>query len=148
MVTSGLTEMGYRFLEHTADVMIEASGASMGEAFSFAAKAMFEVMYDIARVDPESTVIVDVSANDLEGLLYSWLEELLFRFDVDKMAFSQFKFDILQNRGKLRGLGEARGEPYDRRKHGARTEVKAVTYAEMQIVSSRNGSKVRFLLDI
>lgn len=140
--------MGYKFLEHTADVLIEAYGASMGEAFSYAAKAMFEIMFDTTTVSPESTATVDVSATDLESLLYSWLEELLFRFIVDRIAFSQFKFDILENGGKLRGLGEARGEPYDRAKHGARTEVKAVTYAEMQIINSESGSRIRFVLDI
>jgi SHS2 domain-containing protein len=140
--------MGYRFLEHTADVMVEAYGASIGEAFSFGAKAMFEVMFDTKRVAPKSRATVVVSASDLEGLLYSWLEELLFRFDADKIAFSWFKFDIFGNRGNLRGKGEARGEPYDRAKHGARTEVKAVTYSEMKIVSSRKRSEIRFVLDI
>jgi SHS2 domain-containing protein len=140
--------MGYRFLEHTADVMVEAYGASMGEAFSFAAKAMFEVMFDTTKVSPETIATVSVSAADLESLLYSWLEELLFRFDVDRMAFSQFKFVILENGEKVEGKGEVRGEPYDRAKHGARTEVKAVTYAEMHIMNSESGSKVRFVLDI
>jgi SHS2 domain-containing protein len=140
--------MGYRFLEHTADIMVEAFGASLDEAFSFAAKAMFEVMFDTTKVTPESSAIVNVSAADPEGLLYSWLEELLFRFDVDRMAFSQFKFFVLGNGGKLRGKGEVRGEPYDRTKHGARIEVKAITYAEMQITNSEKGSKIRFVLDI
>jgi SHS2 domain-containing protein len=140
--------MGYRFLEHTADVMVEAYGASMGEAFSFAAKAMFEVMFDTTKVAPETTATVNVSATDLESLLYSWLEDLLFRFGVDRMAFSQFKFVIVEKGARVRGKGEIRGEPYDRAKHGARTEVKAVTYAEMQITDSESGSKVRFVLDI
>jgi SHS2 domain-containing protein len=140
--------MGYKFLEHTADIMIEAYGASMGEAFSFAAKAMFEVMFDVSKVAPESIVKVEVMGSDLESLLYSWLEELLFRFDVERMAFSQFRFDISKGGESLRGMGEARGELYDRRKHGARIEVKAITYGEMQIVSSGNEFKVRFVLDI
>jgi SHS2 domain-containing protein len=80
--------------------------------------------------------------------LYSWLEELLFRFNVDRMAFSRFKFDIAGSKRDLKGLGEVRGEPYDRIKHGARIEVKAITYAEMQIVKSKSGSKIRFVLDI
>jgi SHS2 domain-containing protein len=140
--------MGYRFLEHTADVMIEAYGASIGEAFSFAAKAMFEVMFDVSKVAPESILKVEVTGNDLESLLYSWLEELLFRFNVDGTAFSQFRLDISENGANFRGSGEARGELYDRRKHGARIEVKAITYGEMQIISSGNGSRVRFVLDI
>ena len=140
--------MGYKFLEHTADVMIEAYGGSMGEAFSFAAEAMFEVMFDTRRVSPNLAETVDVEGTDLKSLLYSWLEELLFRFNVERMAFSHFKFRVFENGDKLSGTGEAQGEPYDRTKHGARTEVKAVTYAEMTIESSERGSKIRFVLDI
>jgi SHS2 domain-containing protein len=140
--------MGFRFLEHTADVMIESYGATLGEAFSFAAEAMFEVMFDTSKVAPELTTIVKVSANDLKGLLYSWLEELLFRFGVDGIAFSSFKFNIHEARGKFEGQGEVRGESYDKKKHGARTEVKAVTYAEMRIARSKDGFRVCFVLDI
>ena len=75
-------DMGYRVLEHTADVMIEAYGASIGEAFSLAARAMFDVMVDASSVVPRQSIKINVSANDLEGLLYSWLEELLYWFGV------------------------------------------------------------------
>jgi SHS2 domain-containing protein len=140
--------MGYKFLEHTADVMVEAYGATIGEAFSFAAKAMFEVMFDTRRVSPNLAETVDVEGTDLKSLLYSWLEELLFRFSVEGIAFSHFKFKVVEKGDKLSGTGEARGEPYNRTRHGARTEVKAVTYAEMDIIDSESGSKIRFVLDI
>jgi SHS2 domain-containing protein len=128
--------------------MIEACGASMGEAFSFAAKAMFNVMFDISKVDSRASMTIEVTAGDIKGLLYSWLEELLFKFGVERMAFSEFKFDLVETDGSLKGIGEARGEIYNPRKHGRRTEVKAITYAEMLITESSNGSKVRFVLDI
>nr|MDO8134326.1 archease [Candidatus Njordarchaeum guaymaensis] len=140
--------MGYRFLEHTADVMIEAHGASIGEAFSFAAKAMFDVMIDTSRVVPRQSMKIKVSAKDLEGLLYSWLEELLYRFDVKRIAFSEFEFTVVEKKGVMRGMGEAKGELYDPGKHSRRTEVKAVTYEEMLIAKTSNGFKVRFILDI
>ncbi|WXG43146.1 MAG: archease [Promethearchaeati archaeon SRVP18_Atabeyarchaeia-1] len=140
--------MGYRYLEHTADVMIEARGASIGEAFSFGAEAMFNVMLDPSKVDQKMSVKIEVSAEDIEALLYSWLEELLFRFSVDRIAFSAFRFHLVKVGGGLKGMGEARGETYDPKKHGRKTEVKAITYAEMQITEDRDGSRIRFVLDI
>jgi SHS2 domain-containing protein len=140
--------VGYRYLDHTADVMIEARGASIGEAFSFGAQAMFNVMFDVSRVDQKKSFKIEVSARDIEGLLYSWLEDLLFRFSVERIAFSAFRFDLVRSGETLRGVGEARGETYDPKKHGRKTEVKAVTYAEMQITEDRNGSRIRFVLDI
>jgi SHS2 domain-containing protein len=139
---------GYRYLEHTADVMIEAFGASMGVAFSFAAEATFNVMIDLSKVNPTKRVKIEVFAGDMEGLLYSWLEELLFRFYVERMAFSEFKFDLIEVNGGMKGIGEARGEIYDPRKHGRKTEVKAITYSEMLITKTDRGATVRFILDV
>jgi len=140
--------MGYKFLEHTADVMIEAYGASIGEAFSFAAKAMFDIMFDTSRVVPRQSMKIEVSAKDLESLLYLWLEELLYRFDVERVALSEFEFALVEKRSVIRGIGIARGELYDPGKHSRRTEVKAVTYEQMLVTKTSSGFKVRFILDI
>lgn len=140
--------MGYVFLEHTADIMIEAYGASLGETFSFAARAMFDVMFDTSKVVPRKSVKINVAANDLEGLLCSWLEELLYEFDVDRIAFSNFEFILVDEKGSMQGIGKASGEPYDPKVHSRRTEVKAVTYEEMLVTKTSNGYKARFTLDI
>jgi SHS2 domain-containing protein len=140
--------MGYTFLEHTSDVMIEAYGASIGEAFSFAAKAMFDVMFDTSKVVEKQSMKFEVTAKDLEGLLYSWLEELLYEFDVERIAFSKFKFTFTKMKGSVSGKGEASGEPYDPRKHSRGIEVKAVTFEEMLVAETSNGFTVRFILDV
>jgi SHS2 domain-containing protein len=93
-------------------------------------------------------VKIEVEAPDNQGLLYSWLEELLFKFGVERMAFSKFRFKIVPRKRTIKGIGEARGEIYDPEKHGRKTEVKAITYAEMLITESVDGSKVRFVLDV
>ena len=128
--------------------MIEAHGRTIGEAFAYAAKAMFDVMFDVSKVDPKRSVKIEVEAMDSQGLLYSWLEELLFRFGVERTAFSKFKFSINTMNRVLKGTGEAQGETYDPDKHGRKIEVKAITYAEMLITESVNGCRVKFLLDI
>jgi SHS2 domain-containing protein len=128
--------------------MIEAYGASLGETFSFAARAMFDVMFDTSKVVPRKSMKINVAANDLEGLLCSWLEELLYEFDVDRIAFSNFEFILVDEKGSMRGIGKASGEPYDPKVHSRRTEVKAVTYEEMLVTKTSNGYKARFTLDI
>jgi SHS2 domain-containing protein len=109
---------------------------------------MFDVMFDTSKVAPRQSMKIEVAAKDLEGLLYSWLEELLYRFDVERIAFSKFEFTFMKMKGIIIGKGEARGEPYDPRKHSRRTEVKAVTFEEMLVAQTSNGFTVRFILDI
>lgn len=93
---------GVRALDHTADVGISVRGASLEELFVRAAlgavwMAAGTVPDDLiagaagqpreadGRLDPE-LVQVSMEAEDREGLLRSWLRELLFRLEVDGRA--------------------------------------------------------------
>ena len=45
-----MTTVGYRVLPHTTDAYIEAYGATLEEAFSYAALALFDTMCNINSV--------------------------------------------------------------------------------------------------
>ncbi|MHA1590720.1 MAG: archease [Candidatus Njordarchaeales archaeon] len=142
-------EKSFRYLEeHTADVAFEAYGKDLNEAFSNAAKAMFNVMTDISRVEKKITKKVSVRDEDLRGLLKKWLEELLFLFDAEGIVFSDFKVEIKKENEEWALTGEAYGEPFDPDKHSSHLEVKAVSYHMMEI-GEKDGEKfVRVILDI
>ena len=88
-----VNEGKFEFLEHTADVLISAHGASLEQAFENAALAMFEVMTDTTKINPVEKDTFEVEAEDEYALLYSWLEALLVKFEVNGMLCS--KFEIL-----------------------------------------------------
>ncbi len=146
---------GFRFLEHTADAYVEASGYSIEEAFSNAAKALFEVMLNSDRVECKMKKLIVDNGIDLYNALYRWLEDLLIIYNVEKLAFSIFKIsfnrpintqeDLLK---EVEFLGEACGEPVDREKHEVKNEVKAVTYSLMEILKKNECWVVRFVLDL
>ena len=71
---------GFRFLEHTADIYVEAWGTSLEEAFENAALATFTVMTELEMVDPRVEDAFEVDAPDEYALLYNWLEELIVKF--------------------------------------------------------------------
>src|SRR5665648_1274433 len=80
----------YEFIEHTADAKFVAYGNDICDAFENAALAMFEVMLDTACVQPLQSYDIVLSADGLDGLLHDWLSELLFLFEVEGIAFSDF----------------------------------------------------------
>src|SRR4030066_1898074 len=82
----------FEFLEHTADILIAAHGQTLEEAFENAALAMFEVMTDTTKINPTQEETVEVEAEDEYALLYSWLEALLVKFEVNGRVYS--KFDV------------------------------------------------------
>jgi SHS2 domain-containing protein len=139
----------FEFLEHTADILIAAHGQTLEEAFENAALAMFEVMTDTTKINPTQEEIVEVEAEDEYALLYSWLEALLVKFEVNGMLYSKFKIASLQDAPdgfKLKA--QVWGEKFNAEKHPQKVAVKAVTYHRMEIIKQYNKVTVEFILDI
>jgi len=140
---------GFTFLEHTADAYIAAYGMDLAEAFENAALAMFDVMTEVEKVSPKVEDYVDVLAEDEYALLYSWLETLLVKFDINEMLYSKFKVSSLnQTPNGFRLRAEIWGEKFNPEKHAQKVGVKAVTYHRMEIIKKPNKVTLKFILDI
>lgn len=140
---------GFEFLEHTADVYIAAYGKDIAEAFESAALAMFEVMTDTKNVNPTVSDVVEVAAHDEQALLYSWLEALLVKFELNEMLYSKFKIESLtQTSDGFRLKAKIWGEKFNPEKHVQKVGVKAITYHMMEIIKKPGKVVLRFILDI
>jgi len=121
------------YLEHTADVKFRARGRSLEETFENAGLAMIGAMIDPATVRAEEAWPVEVESESLEGLLYDWLSEILYLFEVELAAFSKFQAEVQEVEGGWRLSGKISGERIDSRRHLFETEVKAVTLHQFEI---------------
>lgn len=129
----------------TADVAFIAYGKDLNELFANSALAMFEVMISTKKVKPKVKKKVKVSGNDLQSLMFDWLNELLIYVDAENLAFSDFKVKVDGKNFKLRAT--CSGEKIDREKHETRTMVKAATYHKMKV--EKNGIwKAQVIVDI
>ncbi len=149
MEKSGKFEGKFEYLEHTADVYIAAYGASVEEAFGNAALAMFEVMTETEKVAPRHKEAIEVEAEDEYALLYSWLEALLVKFEVNGVVYSKFEVhSIKETKEGFRLKATIYGEKYDPQKHPQKVGVKAVTYHQMEFVKNADKVTLMFILDI
>ena len=138
----------FEFEDHVADVIVVAYGDSLEEAFENAALALFEVMTDTTTVEPRMENVFEVEGFDELSLLYSWIESFIIAFDVDLKLYSTFKIEkIEKTRNGFKLRGKAWGETFNPAKHPSRSEVKAVTYHEMEILREK-GIQLRFILDL
>jgi SHS2 domain-containing protein len=143
------SKRSFEFLEHTADAYIAAYGEDLAGAFENAALAMFDVMTDVEKVSPDVEDSVEVVAEDEYALLYSWLEALLVKFEVDKMVFSKFKvLSLNETSDGFRLKARVWGEKFDVEKHVQKVGVKAVTYHRMEIIKEADKVTLKFILDI
>jgi len=139
--------MEYKFLEHMTDAYIEAYGNTLEEAFSNAAKGLVDTMIDICKVEVKKNLTIECHGYDLEELLYNWLEEVLLKLSIDRIALREFKISIRKNK-EYYLKADVYGEALDIIKHNYKVEIKGVTYHLMEIESKDNKYKVRFLLDL
>ena len=131
----------FKLIEHTADTGIVAYGDNLPEAFASAAYGMFSIITDLRKVRRVEQKSITVSADDIEGLLFEWLNSLLYVFDVEHLLFS--KFDI--NKFDEKNLGAiCRGEKYDPSRHQLKLGVKSATYHMLKIDPKKNTVQVIF----
>jgi SHS2 domain-containing protein len=136
---------GFEIIDHTADVAIAAYGADAKQAFANAALGMFSIMTNIGKVKDTTIHDVEVTADDKKDLLVSWLNELLFVCEVEKMLFKRFDIVTLDET-----ILKARcyGEKIDPKRHKIKMEIKAATYHMIRIEEKQNLTRVQILFDI
>ncbi|XP_058449808.1 protein archease-like [Malaya genurostris] len=146
-----IPEIKYEYLDHTADVQLHAWGENLKEAFEQCGMAMFGYMTELPTVDIRTCYEIKTDpTDDLENLLFRFLDELLFLFSAEPFLIVK-KLEIT-NFDTENFCIECRcyGEEFDLKKHPQGTEVKAITYSAMQIYekSENNRSEVFVIIDI
>lgn len=123
-------EAPFEVIEHTADVGIVARGRSLEELFANAAAGMLHFLIDPRSVRAAEQRRVAVEADDLEGLLIAWLNELLVLLNGDGFIPASFDIREVTDRGLA---AEVQGERVDPSRHRFRLDVKAATYHQLRI---------------
>jgi SHS2 domain-containing protein len=133
----------FELIEHTADTGVVAYGRSLPEAFANAAYSMFSIMSDMENIREAESRHVEVIANDIEGLLFEWLNSLLYYLDVDGMLFKRFE---IKDFNDTHLSAECYGEKFDSARHTIKIGVKSATYHTLEVDKERN--RVRVIFDI
>jgi len=145
-----MKKVGYRFLEHTADVSVESQGRSLEEAFEQTAYSLIETITpNLKLISPMTEKIIKIEAEDKEALLFDFLSEFLYLFDVEQLVFSDIKIKpIKKTNDKYQLMALIKGEKFDKKKHEIGYEVKAITYSFMEIKEKKDRVKINIVFDI
>uniref|UniRef100_A0A7N8XNJ9 Protein archease n=1 Tax=Mastacembelus armatus TaxID=205130 RepID=A0A7N8XNJ9_9TELE len=107
---------------------IHSWGASLEEAFEQCAMGMFGYMTDTETVEPIDTIEVESEGEDMESLLFHFLDDWLYKFSADIFFIPRVSLVV-----RLVMEWPTWGEEFSVLKHPQGTEVKAITYSAMQI---------------
>ncbi|MFW9936284.1 MAG: archease [Candidatus Thorarchaeota archaeon] len=141
---------GYEFKEHTADVQVKSWGSTLEEAFSQTAYSLMATISPrLENITPSIEKRISIKAEDKEALLFDFLSEFLFIFDVEELIFcyiNVLKIKRLNEKYELEAI--IKGEKFDKQKHEIGTEVKAITYSYMSIEEKKKEIEINVVFDI
>ncbi|HEY6153134.1 MAG TPA: archease [Candidatus Udaeobacter sp.] len=143
--------MPYRYLEEigTADIAFEASGRDLAELFRDAADATMNVMIDnIEAIRRRETRRIELSNEQLDMLLFDFLQELIFLKDAERLLLRMREIEVADKDEIHFVKATAEGETLDVKRHHQRADVKAVTLHDFSVERTDGGWKARVLLDI
>ena len=159
----------FEIIDISGDVGIKAYGGSLKDAFMNAAIGMYSLITDLEMVKEGKVIDVSVESDSIEGLLVSWLNELVFHFDAygfigKRIVITEFPPSLtLPPRGGELGGGEAEqlasqrankinasiyGEDFDSERHESRLLIKAATYHKLRVAKKNREWEIDVIFDI
>ncbi len=140
--------MPYEFFDHTGEIGLRVTGASVEEVFSEAARAFADTVTEAARVEGREVASVTLHGGPLEVLLVDWLNELVYRFDTSGFLPATAEVVLTERGGENDLEATLHGERFDPARHAVKVLVKAVTYHALDLARTANGWRATLVLDI
>ncbi len=137
--------MSYRFLPHTADLIVEIKGASLADVFHDATAVVRDLIVGDGSVEATESHSVTLEAQSPDELLIRFVRELLTWFQLDTFVPAQLEIAQL---APSRMVATIRGEPFDDSKHEPQPEVKAATRHNLSVEETDAGWRAVMVLDL
>ena len=143
--------MRYKYLEDVAiaDVAFEAEGKTLEELFESSGFALTNTMIkDLGQLEQRVEKSFEVEAEDVEMLLFNYLQELIFYKDAERLLFNKFELDIEQKEDRWHLGVKAYGEEIDREKHELLADAKAVALHNFKVEEKAKGWRAMVIVDV
>ena len=135
--------MAYEIVEHTADVGIEARGATLEEAFRDTALGLLEITGTWVP-GPGEDIPLEFAGTDAASLLVDWLGELLYLQDARDSVISGIE---VEEASEVRVAGTVRLSPRGELEPEG-TAVKAITYHQLKVERAGDGWHIIVFVDV
>lgn len=139
----------HKAVDHTADVGLRAAAPDGAALFEEAAAALAELSSDVGGADVLHSEAIEIVADDLEQLLFQWLNELIGLAEVRGEALIRTQVSsVASGRVGWAARGRAWFAPFDATRVRPRLQVKAVTLHRLRVSQGPEGWVLEAYLDI
>jgi SHS2 domain-containing protein len=132
---------GHRFLEHTGEVRLQVRAASLAGLLAEAGRALAELQLPGGGQPAAAWRPVEVRSTDRAALLVDWLNELIYRAEVNREVATEFAVEeAMETRLRARVRGVAVEQPP--------ALVKAATLHRARVELIPGGVEAEVVLDV
>jgi SHS2 domain-containing protein len=133
------------FIDHTADAGIAVEAPDLARLFERAAYGMFSIITNLVAARATEISRISIEAPDCVALLVRWLSELNYLHVTEHRIFSRFEVLALSEH---RLEAEVSGEVFDPARHTIFSEIKAVTFHDLQLKRDDCEWKAQIIFDL
>jgi SHS2 domain-containing protein len=135
----------FEVIDISGDAGIRAYGETLEDVFTNAAVGMYSLITDLKGIGEIKEITVTAESRSLEGLLVSWLNELVFHFDTYGFIGRKIRVKTLENH---RIVAKISGEDFDPERHERRLLIKAATYHQLSMEKKEGHWVANVIFDI
>jgi len=135
----------FTFLDHTADMGIRVTAPTLGGLFENAAQSLMQIMIKQRPAAKTSILRLSVSGEDLSDLMVRWLGEILYLLQGESKVVMDIDIDSIT---ETRLEGTLLVDPFNPKQHVVITEIKAVTYHQIEVGRRGYGWEATVVFDL
>jgi SHS2 domain-containing protein len=135
----------FAILDHTADMGIQVTGPTLRNLFENAAQSLMQVMIKERPAGKTSVLSLSISGEDLSDLMVRWLGEILYLFEGDRKVVMDIDIHSIT---KTRLEATLLVAPFNPKQHEIVTEIKAVTYHQIEVARREHGWQATVIFDL
>ncbi|MFZ7111878.1 MAG: archease [Desulfatiglandales bacterium] len=135
----------YKILDHTADLAIRIFGKDLVGLYENAGNSLVHLMLSGKFPGRGTPLQISLSAQDLPDLMVRWLNEILYLIEGERLVVTDLKVRSVTPRQIEATVNTV---PFDPEIHEGLTEIKAVTYHQIEVAEKGNHWEARVIMDV
>ena len=135
----------FNFIEHTADMGLEAKADSFATVFEEMGRGLARMIYGNSPVKGILERDIFVRADEPVELLVAWLNEIVYQIEMDDLVVKEVVVNTI-NDNELRAT--LTGERFEAGRHCVERQVKSVTYHQACLAERPGGWYARVYVDL
>lgn len=140
-----MTIPDYILLNHTADLAVRIRGSDLKDLFENSGRTLMHLILGRELPCEGPALEISLTAQDLDDLMVRWLSEILYLLEGEHLVVTAFEIKAVT---PSRLQASVRTVPFDPEIHEILSEIKAVTYHQIEVARKAGNWEARVIMDV